>query len=316
MATSTQGDDQFRRLPATSLIICSRNRERMLVDTVHSILNGRELPSELVVIDQSDTPSDQLARIGSRAGCEVKYVPSTERGVSRGRNLGAAVACHEVLVFTDDDMRMPSEWFGSLVRALLREAPHTVVTGQVLIDSPERPGAFAPPSTRPNRPMVYAGRIKDDPLTPNMAIYRSLFEQAGGYDTRLGPGTRFPAAEDNDLGFRLLEMGCRISYVPEAFLYHRAWRDRSEEYRLCWSYEKGQGAFYAKHMRLSDGFMRRRLWGQIRSHAVRMVRVCLRNRRKALRDALSIGALLCGAIGWKLIYGATREPISNLRPRE
>jgi GT2 family glycosyltransferase len=279
----------------------------MLVDTVTSILNGRDLPSEIVIVDQSDTPSDHLARIGSYAGCDVKYVRSIERGASRGRNLGAALARHDLLVLTDDDMRVPAEWFGSLVRALLEAGPHTVVTGQVRVSSPERPGAFAPPSSRGDQPKVYEGRVKEDVLSLNMAIYRSLLEEAGGFDARLGPGTRFPAAEDNDLGFRLLEMGCRISYVPEAFLYHRAWRDRSEEYRLCWAYEKGQGAFYAKHMSLSDRFMLHRMSGQIRSQAARMIRVCLRDRRKAWKDALSIGALLFGAIGWKLTYGAPKR---------
>ena len=287
----------------------------MLVDTVRSILGGRELPSEIVIIDQSVRPSNQLARIGSYAGCEIKYVRSTEYGVSHGRNLGVKLAHHDVLVLTDDDMRVPAEWFGSLVRALLRERPGTVVTGQVFIDAPERPNTFAPPSTRGERPAVYEGRLKDDPLTPNMALHRSVFEQVGGYDTRLGPGTRFPAAEDNDFGFRLLEMGCRIAYVPEAFLYHRAWRDRREEYKLCWKYEMGQGAFYAKHMRLSDRFMLNRMLWQIRNQTIRMLRMCLRDRRKSLIDAISIGALLVGAVGWKLKYGAAEhQPMRPDRP--
>lgn len=304
-------------LPPTSLIICSRNREQMLIDTVHSILGGRELPSEIVIVDQSVTPSHHLARMGSHASCEVKYVTSTELGVSRGRNLGAALARHDLLVFTDDDMTAPVEWFSSLVRGLLRGGPGTVVTGQVLSTLPEHPGAFAPPGRRDDQPAVYEGRIKVDVLdTLNMAIHRSLLEQAGGFDDRLGPGTRFPAAEDNDSGFRLLEMGCRISYVPEAFLYHRAWRDRRDQFRHCWAYEMGQGAFYAKHMHLFDRFMLNRMSGQIRSQAVRMVRLCLRDRRKAYMDALSIGALLFGAVGWKLRYGATKQqPIRGVRPR-
>jgi GT2 family glycosyltransferase len=290
----------------------------MLVETVHSILKGRDLPSEIVIVDQSVTPSDDLARMGSYASCEVKYVPSTEPGVSRGRNLGASLARHDVLVFTDDDMTAPAEWFGSLVRGLLREGPGTAVTGRVLSTAPEHPGAFAPPGRRGDEPRAYKGRIKVDVLdTLNMALHRSLLEQAGGFDDRLGPGTRFPAAEDNDLGFRLLETGSRVAYVPEATLYHRAWRDRRDQFRHCWAYEMGQGAFYAKHMSLFDRFMLNRLSGQIRSQAVRMVRACLWNRRKAYMDALSIGALLFGAVGWKLRYGATAwRPNSIVRPRD
>jgi hypothetical protein len=40
----------------SSLVICSRNRRAMLGDTIRSVLRGTELPSEIVVVDQSDQP--------------------------------------------------------------------------------------------------------------------------------------------------------------------------------------------------------------------------------------------------------------------
>src|SRR5688500_10431842 len=92
------------QLPPSSLIICSRDRERLLVETVQSILRGHELPSELLIIDQSGRASTELARMKMQAGCDIRYVWSKQHGVSRGRNLGTALAKHEVLVFTDDDM--------------------------------------------------------------------------------------------------------------------------------------------------------------------------------------------------------------------
>ena len=55
-----------------------------------------------------------------------------------------------------------------------------------------------------------------------------VFEQVGGFDARLGAGSRFPAADDNDLGFRLLKAGYEIVYAPEPVVYHRAWRPASE----------------------------------------------------------------------------------------
>lgn len=305
------GAHTSQRLPPTSLIVCSRNRERLLVETVSSILEGDECPSEIIIIDQSDEPSDQLARLQSRACCEIRYVPSCERGVSRGRNLGAAIARHYLLVFTDDDMSAPAAWFGSLVRALLRAGPEScAVTGRVLATAPERPGAYAPPGRRDDQPYVYQGRITIDVLdTLNMALHRSLLERAGGFDQRLGPGTRFPAAEDNDLGFRLLELGCRIVYEPDATLYHRAWRNGREHLRQRWQYELGQGAFYAKHMSVSDAFMLRRMVGQIRRQATRLARTHLRAPRKSCVGVIAILGVMSGALQWKLSYaGFRRQP--------
>jgi hypothetical protein len=46
-----------------------------------------------------------------------------------------------------------------------------------------------------------------------------------------------------------------------------------------------------------------------------MLRMCLRDRRKTLIDAISIGALLVGAVGWKLKYGAAEhQPMRPDRP--
>ena len=96
---------------------------------------------------------------------------------------------------------------------------------------------FAPSTKVDTAPAVYHGRLHEDVLyTGNMAMDRSAARAVGVFDERLGPGTSFPSAEDNDFGFRLLEAGYRIVYVPEALLYHRAWRSERDYVRLRWSY--------------------------------------------------------------------------------
>ena len=112
---------------------------------------------------------------------------------------------------------------------------------------------------------VYHGRIYKDVLySGNMALYRTAIDEVGNFDECLGPGTHFPAAEDNDLGFRLLEAGYCIRYVPEAILYHHAWRSQSQVLQLRWAYARGQGAFYAKHLRMGDLYMLRRMLRHLR----------------------------------------------------
>lgn len=54
----------------SSLIICSRNRHQLLLETVESVLAGEVLPSEIVILDQSDTASDRLAEL-SAPDCDV-----------------------------------------------------------------------------------------------------------------------------------------------------------------------------------------------------------------------------------------------------
>jgi GT2 family glycosyltransferase len=282
-------------LPETSLLICSRNRPRLLFETIQSILAGDEIPTEIVIIDQSDTLDPQLVDFQPHLACEIRYFWTGEKGVSLGRNKAVEVAKYSLLVLTDDDMLITPTWFGSIVRALIAMGPHNVVTGRVLSSDEDNVVGYAPSTIEDEQVNIYEGRVNCDVLfTGNMAIYRSDFESVGGFDTRLGPGTCFPAAEDNDLGFRLLEGGCRIHYEPRAIVYHRAWRSENEFFWLHWDYGRGQGAFYAKYFSLKDTYMIKRMaWDVVRS----LYRL-LRPQSNVYQDAIFVAGMLYGAAQW------------------
>src|SRR4030095_14135086 len=259
MHTNNGGNDQEIILPATSLLICSRDRAQLLWETIQSILTGEEVPTEIVVIDQSKMPNSNLMNFKSERKCELRYVWSEKKGVSVGRNMAVSIATHSILVFTDDDMLVTPTWFATIIRTLLAIGSHDVVTGQVL--SSEEDGEGVAPSIREDREsIIYQGRVNRDVLfTGNMATYRSVFDDVGGFDSRLGPGTRYPAAEDNDFAFRLLEAGYSIVYDPRSTLYHRVWRSKEQSLQLSWNYGCGQGAFYAKYFSLKDPYTIRRM---------------------------------------------------------
>jgi GT2 family glycosyltransferase len=191
-------------------------------------------------------------------------------------------------------------WFGVIVRALLAAGHRTVVTGQVRPGEPEGPGASFAPSTKSSEtPMVYEGRIGKDVLyVQNMALFRSALDEIGGFDPRLGPGTPFPSAEDNDFAFRLLEAGYRILYVPAAVTYHRAWRSRRDMLHVAWGYGLGQGAYYAKHLSPSDLHMLKRLLLTIANHLLRLPLRLWRQRDRAYDSAAFVAGLLAGASRW------------------
>ena len=128
-------------------------------------------------------------------------------GLSRANNDAIAAARHDLLVFTQDDVLVAPTWFGTLVRALMEAGQRSVVTEKVLPGKPQhwRASRHQP---RPTTSQNYKGRIGVDVLyIQNMAMYRSTIEEVGWFDQRLGPGTTFPSAEDNDFGFRLLNPG-------------------------------------------------------------------------------------------------------------
>ncbi|MGE5140304.1 MAG: glycosyltransferase family 2 protein, partial [Rudaea sp.] len=69
-------DEQVPRpapLPPSSLIICSRNRPRLLMDTLVSVLSGDQIPDEIIIVDQSDRPDATLDAMESKRGCAIRY---------------------------------------------------------------------------------------------------------------------------------------------------------------------------------------------------------------------------------------------------
>lgn len=289
-------------LPPASVVLCTRDRADFAEATVRALLAGDETPADVVVIDQSAEPSAVLSGFGD----PVQYLWSSEPGLSRARNLGTQSALNDVIVFVDDDVIIPTQWLRSLLEPLVAGDDRTVVTGPVLAEE-GRPGTFAPSTVEVGPPAVHTGRIDVDVFAGgNSALRRSALDEVGGFDERLGAGARYPAADDNDLGYRLLEAGYRIVFVPDAFLYHRSWRPTRAFVRLRWRYGRGKGGFYAKHLSVRDRHMLRRA---VRDIAVRLKRLPTgaRSRRRSVGDLSYVAGVLVGAVEWLVVERGVRR---------
>lgn len=288
-------------MPPSSLVIGSRNRPKLLLETVESVLRGHDVPTEMIIVDQSIDAHPKLSAMKTERPCEIRYLHSKTVGVGASRNLGIISSRNKILIFIDDDMFVEADWFGNLVRAVIQAGPCSVVTGRVLAGESEVPGGKAPSIKNDQQPAIHKGRIGKDVLfTGNMGAYRSVFDQVGLFDERLGPGTSFPAAEDNDLGFRMLERGYYICYVPEAAVYHRAMRSYSESLSLEWRYGVGRGAYYAKHMSWRDPYMFYRMVRDMKGNVMNFLGHMLYRQRLNYEYLFSAFGILYGAIGWRV----------------
>jgi GT2 family glycosyltransferase len=75
----------------------------------------------------------------------------------------------------------------------------------------------------------------------NLLVTRELFDRAGGFDVRFGPGGRYRAAEDIDLLDRMIALDVKIVYEPEAVVYHEM-KTRTERLLRRYPYGYGLGA--------------------------------------------------------------------------
>ena len=137
-------------------------------------------------------------------------------------------------------------------------------------------------------------------------MHRSVLSDIGLFDERMGPGTPFHAGEDNDYGFRLLEAGYQILYLPSAVVYHRDWRLKNEYIGLRWKYGVGRGAYYAKYLSLRDRYQLGRMMSDIQRHLLPALYKGHGDWLKVYGDLALAGGIFVGACRWLTSYGGAR----------
>ncbi len=102
-----------------NVIIPTFNRARELESALNSILKQTLLPSEVIIIDQSEnTATKDLVESFDRTNqsCGVRFIwhYQREKGSAKARNVGARLAKGEIICFTDDDVVLQENYFAAL----------------------------------------------------------------------------------------------------------------------------------------------------------------------------------------------------------
>lgn len=157
------------------------------------------------------------------------YLSVPEPNKSHALNCGLAQLEDGLLFLTDDDVRVDPHVLTAYVEAA-REVPQSAFFGgPVHVDAPHGlppqwmrryyPQTIAQSwHLAHHAPTVVAGQTF---MGTNWAAFASDLWAAGGFDTRLGPGSPLKAAGDEtEAQWRLLERGLWAVYVPGAVVWH------------------------------------------------------------------------------------------------
>ncbi len=214
-----------------SILIATRNRSEGLAQTLHSLQATRIPPTirqlELIVIDNGSTDAtpEVLRTAGQRLGNRFicKWLTMPWPGKSRALNHGLAHATGMVLLFVDDDVRVPRDWIEPMAAAILADQRDAVAGGIRLADDLVRPwmhdlhfdylACTAHKKSRKEHPTVGA----------NCAIAKRVFERIPQFDPEVGPGA-VGHAEDllfwlqmRAAGFRLgVRFDVEVEHHPSA----------------------------------------------------------------------------------------------------
>jgi glycosyltransferase involved in cell wall biosynthesis len=240
-----------------SAIICTRNRGDKIAAAAQSVL-ACEYPSfDLTIIDQS---TDDLTREAveklSAGDDRLRYVHSTEPGLSRAYNNGVRRTHGEILVFTDDDCLVDPDWIGLIVTAFEAEPDGDLLYGRVIAaGETDSDVALTPALTLAEPERLAKGEgFRIFGMGANFAARRRLFDRAGGFDEMLGGGGPLWSSQDFDLEYRAYQAGCVVLLRPEVYVRHDGRRESEDWPKLLLAYGSGDGAFYMKHVRCRDPY--------------------------------------------------------------
>ena len=213
-----------------SVVVISRNEGRELKRTVENFDATLPSGSEIVVIDDGSTDgsADEVPTLRSR----IKVLRVENYGVARARNLGAAEARGDVIVFADAHLRLPLDWWRPMLEVL--ENP--------------RVGGVAPAIVGYRQDVIGYGLTFQDsrlevrwrrrkprgpqpaPIIPGccFATRRDVLEATGGWDdSQLQRGNI-----DNEGCVRFWMLGYELMITPDTVVAHK-FRKRSP-YHVGW----------------------------------------------------------------------------------
>lgn len=261
MRHAASGDgDTHSRLPPITVVVCTRDRPDDLQGCL-AALRALDYPEcEVVVVDNASSSNDVRAIVERSS---YRYEREDRPGLDWARCHGARVARHDIIAYTDDDVRVDPSWLRGVAQSFDRPAV-LAMTGLVLpleLATPaqqlyERYGTGMSRGLKPRnfvpQQMSWRQLIETQAIGvgANMAFRRHAFAVAGEFDTALDVGTPSGGGGDLDMFRRILRAGGEMRYEPAAIVRHRHRRELPELAAQLRANGRSYGVYLLKAARL------------------------------------------------------------------
>lgn len=215
-----------------TLVIATHDEGDQLWRTVANLAQGLPDGSEILVVDD-ESADGSVGELERRVPQARVIRPGRRLGVASARNLGAARASGDVLIFADAHVRATQSWAGEIVPVLADEGvgmagavvarmryPQVRGYGLRFIDTATNLEWLCQQAADPYPVPVLGGFF--------LAVRRDVFHAVGGFDG----GMRIYGMEDPEMCLRMWTFGYRCVLVPSVVIRHAF---RTHEHQLGWT---------------------------------------------------------------------------------
>jgi glycosyltransferase involved in cell wall biosynthesis len=218
--------------PTITIAVCTWNRARLVEQTLHS-LTQLEVPPGLnweVVVINNNSPDNTAAVLESFVSkLPLRHFLETNQGIAFARNRAALEARGDVVLWTDDDVRVKPHWLAGYVDAFAKHPECGFFGGPVELSFEGNPPAWLLEGLDSIGGALGQVRVPGDvpigegaqlPFNCNMAVLRE-HHLAMPYDTRYGrKATSLMSGEETVFLRELLSQGVRGRWLPEVGVLH------------------------------------------------------------------------------------------------
>jgi glycosyltransferase involved in cell wall biosynthesis len=228
-----------------SIVISTRGKPwEILSKTLDSIISSVFKGYEIVLVDQNNNDDIKKKISDSSVYEDIIYIPSNEKGLSRGRNKGLAHSNGNWIIFFDDDAILPNNTLQKIIKTLSEKKDEAWIHyGKVLTLETGKPYL--------KKAALMGKRINllnfDSVCSISLIFNRRSIEITGGFDERLGAGAELGSGEETDMLLRAFAERIEIRSLNDFVVYHPA-AEIVIDIQKRRSYGMGLGAVYRKHI--------------------------------------------------------------------
>ena len=176
-----------------SVILSTFNRADLLPGAIDAFLQQETqgVTFEVILVDNNSTDNTRGVvsnYVRSHPGL-IKYIFEPKQGLSHGRNAGIANANGNILAFTDDDVRVHSNWISGLYEAFNAYPDAVYIGGKVLPLWRTSKPKWANPQLSSfalqdygKEPKTIDHNYQRCLIGANLACRKGLIERIGGFD--------------------------------------------------------------------------------------------------------------------------------------
>ncbi len=240
------------KTPRVAVIIATRDRANDLARCLPTVLANTYPAFEVIVVDQGlgDVPELPHSPL-------LRYFRHATQGKARALNAACRMTDAPILLFTDDDCTVDSDWVAEGVSLFQREPRVDSIYG-ALQGIPHDRTIVLIPEFEPPRPRIVSGArrriFRTHGVGANFAIRAEALQAAGGFDEAFSPGGPYGTGEDTELAYRILRLGRCYMETPAWRATHWGARrfDNGEVRELVVRSYRAFGAIYGRNLRRGD----------------------------------------------------------------